>query len=343
MFLENTWYVAAWNHEIADGLLARTILGRPVVLFRDAAGRPVALEDRCCHRSLPLSLGKVVGDRVQCGYHGLEFDRTGACVRVPGQAHIPPGARVRSYPVVERYRWIWIWMGDPARADPATIPDYHWNDDPKWISVGDRFYVKGSYTLIVDNLLDLSHVQYVHGTTLGTEAVVDFPVHVTRHDDRIQIDRWILDNPPPPMFWRAGNLDPATRVDRWQLISYYPPSHVVIDVGCALAGSGAPQGDRSKGIEMYSNHTITPETATSSHYFWHHARNFRLDDPTLTEFLKKAAGGAFFEDVGIIEAQQASIDTDWEKLPKVDINADAGVIAAQRLLARRIETEALPS
>jgi len=339
MFLRNCWYVAAWNHEVAPGgLLARTLLDEPVVLFRDRAGRPVALEDRCVHRNLPLSCGKVIGDTVQCGYHGLVFDRSGTVVQVPGQTAVPPGAAIRSYPVVERHRWVWIWMGDPAKADPAAIPDYHWNDDPEWVSVGDRFYVKGGYNLIVDNLLDLSHVQYVHATTLGSDAVVEFPVQVARHDDRIRIDRWILDRPPPPMFAKAGGYN--GNVDRWQLITYRPPSHVVIDVGCATAGTGAPEGDRSHGIEMYSNHTITPETATTSHYFWHHARNFRRDDESLTEFLRKAAGGAFFEDVGIIEAQQASIDRDREKRPRIDINADAGVLAAQRLLARMVEGEA---
>ncbi len=181
MFLKNCWYVAAWDHELGDhelgdAPLARTILDEPVVFFRDSKGAPIALEDRCSHRHAPLSNGTIDGDCIRCGYHGLLFNRDGACAEVPGQSKVPPGSAVRSYPVVEKWRWIWIWMGDPAQADEAHIPDFHWNDDPQWVSQGDRFHVGGGYRLLVDNLLDLSHVQYVHASTLGTEKVVEFPV-----------------------------------------------------------------------------------------------------------------------------------------------------------------------
>ena len=152
MFLKNCWYVAAWDHEIGDGLLSRTILNRPVALFRGPDSAPHALEDRCCHRGLPLSLGNVRESTVQCGYHGLEFNFDGVCVNVPGQSTIPPEARVRSYPVVEKWRWVWIWMGDPTLADEALVPDYHWNDDPQWTAYGDVFHVAGDYRLMVDNL-----------------------------------------------------------------------------------------------------------------------------------------------------------------------------------------------
>ena len=252
-------------------------------------------------------MGEIVDGCIECPYHGLVYDRTGMCVTVPGQAKVPPGATVRTWPVVERYRWIWVWMGDADKADPALIPDFHWNDDPDWVSVGDYFYVKGGWRLFVDNLLDLSHVAYVHRSTLGTDRVADFPVKVSRGDGTVH-------------------------VDRWQLITYEPPSHFMIDVGCADAGTGAVEGDRSRGITMFSNHTITPETEKSSHYFWHHARNFRLDEPDLTETLAKAAGTAFYEDVGIIEAQQARMDAAKPDKPIIDINADAGVLQARRLL-----------
>lgn len=338
MYLRNCWYVAAWNHEIDDGLLARTILDEPVVLYRGADGTPVALEDRCCHRHLPLSEGNLLdGGTLQCGYHGLEFDGSGACVRVPGQTRVPPESRVRSYPVVERYRWIWIWVGDAEKADPDLIPDYHWNDDPAWLSIGDRYHVEGGYRLLVDNLLDLSHVQYVHASTLGTEAVTEFPVEVSREGERVHVDRWITDGPAPPMFASAGGFNGD--VDRWQCITWTAPSHVVIDVGCAPAGQGAREGNRDGGIEMYSNHTITPETATSCHYFWHHARNFRLDDESITEFLEKAASTAFYEDVVLIAKQQHSIDRMPADAPRIDINADAGVLQAARILDDKIAAE----
>ena len=180
MFVKNCWYVAAWNYELSDGFLARTIVNEPVVLFRAQDGRPVALEDRCCHRSLPLSLGKQVGDLVQCGYHGLEFNLDGACVRVPGQSTVPPGARVHAYPVIEKWRWVWIWMGDPALADEALIPDFHWNEDPDWVAVGDVYRANCDYRLIVDNLMDLSHIQFVHVSTLGASTDSEAEIKVKR-------------------------------------------------------------------------------------------------------------------------------------------------------------------
>jgi vanillate O-demethylase monooxygenase subunit len=336
-YLRNRWYVAARAEELETGPVGRTIMDEPVVLFRGASGRVAALEDSCAHRYMPLSHGKVEHGRIQCPYHGLVYDSDGACVLVPGQSRVPPGARVRSYPVAEKWRYVWIWMGDPATADAATIPDYHWNDDPAWIAVGGYFHVRGSYRLLIDNLLDLSHVAYVHASTLGTDRVADFPVRVRREDDKVHVDRWITGEPAPPMFKAVGNFDGP--VDRWQLIQYQEPSHFMIDVGCADAGTGAQQGDRSRGVTMFSNHTLTPETETSTHYFWHHARNFRLDEPALTERLEAATSKAFGEDVAIIEAQQDRMARAPAGKPIVDINADAGVLQARRLLDRLIEQE----
>ena len=133
MFLKNYWYVAAATTEIGRKPFRRVIMNEPVVLYRTQDGTPVGLEDRCPHRRLPLSMGKLISDDVlQCHYHGLRYDCSGQCVKVPGQDAVPPSARVKAYPVVERYRWLWIWMGDPALADPDKITDFHWFDDPAW-------------------------------------------------------------------------------------------------------------------------------------------------------------------------------------------------------------------
>jgi vanillate O-demethylase monooxygenase subunit len=338
MFLRNCWYVAAWNHELEAGLLPRTLLGEPVVLFRLPDGTPVALEDRCCHRHLPLSKGRLVGDFVQCGYHGLEFDRTGACVRVPGQSRVPPGAKVRSYPVVERWRWLWVWIGAPERADPALIPDYHWNDDPDWTSYGDLYHVEGDYRLLVDNLMDLSHIQFLHATTLGAATDVNAEIKVSRTKDNVLVSRWVLDTPPAPMYAHA--LATNANVDRWQNIKYTPAASVVIDAGSAIAGTGAPQGDRSRGVETYSNHFLTPETATTTHYFWHHARNFRRGDEAFTAELRRMFSTALKEDVVAIEAQQRSLAGMKGGGALVDIASDAGALQSRRLLEERIAAEA---
>ena len=165
MFLRNGWYAAIWSDDLKDRPVARTFLNERVVLFRNASGRVAALEDCCCHRAAPLSRGEVSGEYLACGYHGLKFDVSGQCVEVPGQRMVPRGAKVRSYPVRERWGVVWIWMGEPARADETTIPSLHWLADPKWTATPGYIHLKSNYQFLIDNLLDLTHVTYVHKNT----------------------------------------------------------------------------------------------------------------------------------------------------------------------------------
>ncbi len=348
MFPRNFWYVAGWDWEIRrQELFRRTLCNEPVVFWRREDGKPVALEDRCCHRHVPLSGGRLRGDNVECPYHGLTYDCTGACVRVPSQKAIPPSARVRSYPVVERHHWIWIWMGDPALADPALIEDYHWNDDPAWRFKGERLQVEGNYLLLVDNLLDLTHLQFVHRTTLGTEAISNFPIKVEREDTLVRVTRWIMDSPAPPFFQKAGGFSPTEHVDRWQIIEFTPPGFVRLDVGAARAGTGAPEGNRSQGFTMRNLNALTPETDSSTHYFWGQAHNFGIDDPSITEMLFNQVHTAFLEDLVIVRNQQSNIDAYASKLPdQVDFGQDAGGIRARRIVQDIIDAEtraAVPS
>ena len=247
------------------------------MLFRTAGGQAGALEDCCCHRAAPLSLGEVSGETLACGYHGLKFDVHGTCVAVPGQAEVPSGAKVRSYPVAEKWNVVWIWMGDPAQADPAKIPDMPWLSDPKWTATPGRLHVKSNYQFIIDNLLDLTHVSYVHKNTLaGDPREATVPTKTERLNDGVRVGRWMLDFAPPPLFAKAGNF--TGNVDRWQFATWHPPSTVYLDVGCAKAGTGAPQGDRSQGISIWSSHLLTPETEHSSHYLFCFARDFGQGD-----------------------------------------------------------------
>ena len=246
-FVRNAWYVAAWQHEIAAGqALARTVLGTPVVLFRTADGAPVALEDRCCHRALPLSMGRVLGARIECGYHGLQFDATGACVLVPGQSSIPPGARVPCFPLVERDRLVWIWMGEQGHMDPDEIPDFHWLDHPDWRAKPSYLHIGCNHQLLIDNLLDLSHLPFVHPTTLGEMGVAETPAATERTPRGVRTVRWIVDRPPPPMLAKLGGF--TGNIDRWQIVDFIAPSAVILDVGGAPTGTGAPEGDRSRGM-----------------------------------------------------------------------------------------------
>jgi len=341
MYPRNFWYVAAWGHEVGrEALFRRTICDEPIVFYRREDGRPVALENRCCHRHMPLSDGVLRGDNLECAYHGLLYDASGACIRVPSQTAIPPEARVRGYPVHEKYQWIWIWMGDPELADPDLIEDFHWMDSPGWRAKGSRLQLEGNYLLLVENLLDLTHLQFVHKTTLGTKAISAAPIRTERTGDGVRVTRWIMDSAPPPIFQKAGGFAPDAPVDRWQIIDYTPPAFVRLDVGCAPAGAGAEKGDRAQYFSMRNLNAITPETATTTHYFWAQAHDFQIDDPSVTELLFQQVRTAFFEDLAVIKGQQANLTRFGETLPRqVDFNQDAGGIQARRIVERIVASE----
>lgn len=329
MFLKNNWYVAAMSGEVGRELLARRILGEPVVLYRRQDGAPAALADRCPHRFAPLSGGTLVGDDVQCGYHGITFDGSGKCVRIPGQPNIPPRMKARAYPLVEKWNWIWIWMGEPAEADDSDIPDLlHWNGAPGWDGPRGYTHIEAGYQLLVDNLLDLSHESYVHTSTIGTDHVAETPVKTFVDGDSVRVERRMTDIPAPPMFVRIGDF--TGNIDRWQLIEWRPPANIVIDVG------GVPTGanDRGAGIEARVLNAITPESERSTHYFWGFARNFKLDDAEMTEFLHGALVSTFDEDKVILEAQQGILDAEGGDFGMVAANFDAGVAAARKVMAR---------
>ena len=240
-FLKNTWYVAAWSHEIAaDTMLARTLIRVPLLFWRGGGGKVVALDDRCCHRAAPLSKGRREGDNIRCMYHGLLFDKTGKCVEIPSQDFIPPAAKVRSYPVVERFKWIWIWMGDADQADPSLIPDTHTLDDAGWRGTPGYLHYAANYLLITDNLLDFSHLSYVHETTLGGSAkYAGIRPKVTRNGRSVRVERWLIDDEPAPFL---RNLKTWTgNVDRWNIYDVVLPGVLLMDSGSAPTGTGAPR------------------------------------------------------------------------------------------------------
>jgi len=336
-FPKNGWYTAIWSNELADTPIARTILGEQVVLFRGANGRAAALEDRCCHRAAPLSLGQVAGDNLRCGYHGLVFDADGVCVLVPGQDTIPANARVRAYSVVERWSVVWIWMGDPALADAGKIVELPWLDDPKWTLTPSYLHLKVNAQLLVDNLLDYTHVAYLHGNTIaGDPREATTPTKTERLNDGVRVGRWMIDFKPPPLFAKAGGF--TGNVDRWQHATWKPPCLVYMDVGCAKTGTGAPQGDRSHGISIWSTHLVTPETDGTCHYHFGFARNFQIDDPEMSRMLFEGARNTFLEDKDMLEAQQQNLNA-GELDGLLHINADAAQLQARRMLAELVKAE----
>jgi phenylpropionate dioxygenase-like ring-hydroxylating dioxygenase large terminal subunit len=336
----NAWYVAAYDVEVGRKLLPRTICGKQVVLYRKLDGSAVALADACWHRLLPLSLGRLEEDRVICGYHGLAYDDTGRCVYMPSQQTINPSACVKSYPLVERYRFLWIWPGDPSLADPALIPDIHWNNDPTWAADGKVIHAKCDYRLVVDNLMDLTHETFVHGSSIGNHAVAEAPFTATHSDTTATITRWMVDIEAPP-FW-ADNLGRKDHVDRWQIINFTAPSTIIIEVGVAPTGTGAPEGDRSKGVDGRVINCLTPETETTCHYFWAFARNFDIHNQARTHKIREGVAGIFREDEQILEAQQRAIDDNPGHI-FYNLNIDAGSMWARRLIDRMVEKESRPT
>ncbi len=331
MFLRNCWYVAAEAAEVGRTPFGRILLGEPVVLYRKENGAPVALEDRCCHRRAPLHKGRLVGDALQCGYHGFTFDASGACIAVPGHDRLPfRGVGVRAYPLVERHRYLWIWMGEPARADPALIPDFHHNDDPGWAAPGAWLPVAANYLLLVENLIDLSHVAFVHAGTIGsddTRATLDHE----RGDGFIRVVRDAKDIPSPPHMRRLGIGD---RLDMTKVIEFRPPSSITIHITWA-----ARDGAHPRALHVMVLNAITPETERSSHYFWVAARDFDIADAQVTEFYRREVIRAFNEDKDMLEAQQATIERAPDA-PIVSVHGDWGGVQARRLVAQLVDAEA---
>jgi phenylpropionate dioxygenase-like ring-hydroxylating dioxygenase large terminal subunit len=338
---KNCWYAAAYDVELKRELVGRRIGGHSLVLYRREDGAPVALENACWHRLMPLSEGKIEGDNVACGYHGLVYNSEGRCVFMPSQKTINPAARVRSYPVAEKHRFVWVWTGDPALADPDKIPDLHWNDDPDWAGDGKLIHLDCGYKLIVDNLMDLTHETFVHGASIGQRSITEVPFEVTHGPDSATVTRWMRDVDPPPFWkmqleWKLGG--PAGKVDRWQIIHFEAPSTIAIDVGVAPVGTGAPEGDRSAGVNGFVLNTMTPETERSCHYFWAFVRNYNLGDQRITTLIREGVSGVFGEDEEVLAAQQEGVDDHPDK-QFYNLNIDGGAMWARRLIDKMLADE----
>lgn len=342
MFIKNAWYIAGWAHEVNDQPLARTICNEPVVLFRDKTTKKAgALHDRCCHRGTPLSCGQVVDSGLECGYHGLVFNANGACVHIPGQIRIPEKACVRSFPLVEKDEFLWIWMGDPAKADTSKIIDYPYhNDYKKWPHKHEVYHIKSSYLLLIDNLMDMTHLAYVHKSTIGgsnANVHIDAKMTVTPKETGLHFIRWMLNCTPPPTYKKAVAL--GDKVDRWQEFEFIAPGNIIQWSGALNVGMGAENNrDQDGGFSLRLFHGLTPETENTCFYFWSTANGYRQDEPQATEDLFKEISIAFNEDKGIIQAQQKVLDETGED-GLVDIVSDKARIHMRRTVSRLIDEE----
>jgi vanillate O-demethylase monooxygenase subunit len=334
MWIRNCWYVIAWEHEVpAEGLFTRRVLDEPILVYRTADGGLAAMEDRCCHRHAPLSRGRREGDCVRCGYHGLKFDAAGICVEAPGLAGIPAKTRVRTYPVVSHNQWIFVWMGDPALADRALLPDNFSCDHPDWSYKPGYVHYDTPYLLVCDNLLDFSHLSYVHEATLGGSTAIAQAVPKIEPIPRgIRVTRHVPDVPPSP-FWRSFQTFDRN-VDRYFIYDFVLPGTLLMHSGGAPVGQA--EGDLRGGVQLHSCQTLTPETETTTHYFFQQSHRSSIGDPAVTETIYRGLVTAFEEDRETITAQHRNIDPE---VPMLLLGMDQALVRYRRLLQQEVERE----
>lgn len=324
-FIYNAWYVAEWADELkSDEIKNKKMLNQNVVIYRDKAGSPVVLEDLCPHRLVPLRMGKVVNDNIECCYHGLQFDPTGQCVRNPHEPEkIPKAMRIKSYPTKEKHGAIWVWMGNEA-ADDKTIPDYSKYDEGAGYKIKRGYTnIAANYGLIADNLLDLSHVTYVHPGVLGTPEMIGKDSTLRQEGEWMWNDRFLKNVSVPRNIDLLFKND-GRNVDAWQDMGWYPPSSYLIN-----AGATCPGDKRENGIEYHGIHFLTPETESTTHYHFAAALPPYLNpSPEVLKELGEMRRFAFHEqDKPIIEAQQLVMASEGYKnrqqvlIPKIDAAA----------------------
>jgi phenylpropionate dioxygenase-like ring-hydroxylating dioxygenase large terminal subunit len=337
MFLRNAWYVAAWDREVGRELLPLTILGEALVFFRQTDGQVVALHDACPHRKLPLSMGRLKDNTVECGYHGLTFDGTGACVRAPGMQRPPPRACVRAYPVVSRYGLLWVWMGEPDQADPSRIFQVAQWGDPAWgVNQGDGMQVNCNYLDLTDNLLDPSHVAWVHPGSFANVACEDTPLEITQSDQGLTVWRWMKAVEPAPFY--APFLKFKGLCDRKQHYEMRYPCHALIRAIFVPAGSGGEGRPlHPDAFIMDSFNFMTPVDEHTTRYHWFQMRNFAPNDAEVSRQFAVSVRAAFEEDRVVLEAVHRGMTADGATA--INLPIDAGPLKFRRKMAERIAME----
>lgn len=336
-YVKNAWYVLGWASEFGADLRSVTVLEQNIVTFRNSEGGVVALEDRCPHRLLPLSKGKRIGDTIQCGYHGMTFDGSGKCIRIPGQDNVPDAAYVDSFSIHEKNDIVWIWMGDPSKADPADIFDMPEFSDDKWHAhQGEALHLKSNYLNVAENLVDPAHVSFVHPTTLGNAASENVPVHVSTSGKAIVAWRWIRDSEPVGFFKNFGNF--KGNVDRWHYYYLHLPCTAVIDFGSADSGLNLAEEDRDQGVRIFALHFMTPVNSQYTIDRWMHLRNTAVGDEDASEQMDKMFKIAFSEDKAILEAVQEEENRPQKRRP-IRIAIDKGPNVYRKRIRDLVEVE----
>jgi len=337
-FVYNEWYVAAFATEVSRDFLPRRLLGKRVVLFRTESGEPVALSDRCAHRAYPLSLGTLEGDTIVCGYHGFRFDVQGNCVEVPSASKCPKGIGVARYPVVEKGPLVWIWMGDPDAADTALLPEQDWLSSPAWKHSQGSFHLNANYVSMHENLLDLTHLSYLHANTFGTPDYARAAFRSEIREGYFALHRDVVPTTLPPVWAKPTQLEGCTTAARIVKSEFKSPAFHQVNV--TFYDSALPPDARTVS-RISTAHLLTPETHGSCHYFIVHGRDFALAEDDVTAFMHEQLFKAFQEDVdGMSALEQVWETTDEEDMYEMSVASDGPSVAMRRYLKARAEKEA---
>ncbi len=337
----NQWYVAGTGQEFTRDILARRILDHPLVFYRTQEGEPVALWGLCPHRSMPFELGQLRDDELVCGYHGFAFSREGACVSIPTSSQISPACRVKSYALVERGPWVWIWMGD-GEPDHALLPDASdigLGADPSgWrIDITEPFVMQARAQLLIDNLLDLSHLAFVHNKTVGPAPIALAQAETVREGSRLFVKRTMEDEPTTP-FISYLMPDAGDRVWNELITDFYSPG--LINAGGPWVWKSRPDGSRGEAVaKLNFVHVVTPEGPNSTHYFGVLTRNFRLDDDELSLAMAAQNDAVRREDIIALEAIEKIVDRHGDAKREISVKADEGALMIRRWMRKLIAEE----
>ena len=330
MFVRNAWCIAATRDEITEKPFARTIMNEPIVFVRNGRGEICALEDRCCHRGAPLSLGEATEVGIRCGYHGMEFAPDGRCILIPGQTNIPQKARVKSYPIASNGDYHWIWMGDAQKANPAEIVDYPPDDPVNWPRAHDMLHLKASYVMVLENLMDLSHLSYLHKTSIGSSEAdsANAKMEVKRTVRGMRFLR-VMHDAEAPANWRK-RYPIAEKVDRWADFEYVAPSVIMQFSGGVNAGE-YDKGKRDGAHLVRTLHAVTPETERSCFYYFNKADGYaRFEDPNRVRNWMSTTD-VFKEDAFMLEQQQLRLEG-YDMNELLNINTDVARVQMIRAL-----------
>jgi len=336
-FIRNAWYVIAQSAEVSRTPMARTALSTSVVLFRTQGGAVVALANRCCHRSFPLVHGTVDGDTIVCGYHGLRYDTTGKCIEIPMQKSVPASMRVRAFRTAEKGSFVWIWMGAESTAPADGPPHQEWLDHPDWAVRVGYLYVKGSYVHLHENLLDLSHLSFLHARTFGTPEYARTPVEIDCEDGKLEVWRHVRCELPAiyarPLGWTGAR---ALRSSGSRYVS--PGLHVNTGI---FRNLDLPEEAQSPQPMVRVAQLVTPESPVTTHYWTAQARNFATNDAEMGDFMIKAQVEAFKEDAFALQqiTEMQALSAADGGLQEISIPTDKAGVLMRRQLKKLADLE----